>query len=164
MRRNKAISPSAHHLPVRRASRREQAIGRWWDNVSRGRVQKTLAAATAFSALPLGLEIYFEHFRGSFGDKWMWTPVALSPALTAAGLAGVRSERAARTWLPVVSALYCADGLVGVITHVRGVARKPGGFREPLFNIVMGPPLLAPGSLALVGGMGIAAAALERER
>ena len=164
MRRNKAISPSARRLPVRRTSRRERAIGRWWDNVSRGRVQKTLAAATALSALPLGLEIYFEHFRGSFGDKWMWTPVALSPALTAAGLAGVRSERAARTWLPVVSALYCADGLVGVITHVRGVARKPGGFREPLFNIVMGPPLLAPGSLALVGGMGIAAAALGRER
>ncbi|MBV9473677.1 MAG: hypothetical protein JO206_11975, partial [Solirubrobacterales bacterium] len=108
-------------------------------------MQRTLAAATAASALPLGLEIYFEHFRGSFGDKWMWTPVALSPLLSAAGLAGVRSERAARTWLPALGALYCADGLVGVVTHVRGVARKPGGFNEPLFNVVMGPPLLAPG-------------------
>jgi hypothetical protein len=28
----------------------------------------------------------------------------------------------------------------------------------------MGPPLLAPGSLALFGGMGLAAAALGRER
>jgi len=127
-------------------------------------MQRTLAAATALSAAPLGLEIYFEHFRGSFGDKWMWTPVILSPALSAAGLAGVRSERAARTWLPVLGVLYCADGLLGVITHVRGVHRKPGGFHEPLFNIVMGPPLLAPGSLALVGGMGVAAAALGRER
>ena len=136
---------------------------RWWGNVRRGRAQRTLAAATAFSALPLGIEIYFEHFRGSFGDKWMWTPVWLSPALTAAGIAGVRSRRAARTWLPALSALYCLDGLVGVVTHVRGVARKPGGFSEPLFNIVMGPPLLAPGSLALVGGLGLASAALERE-
>ena len=127
-------------------------------------MQQTLAAATAFSALPLGLEIYFEHFRGSFGDKWMWTPVVLSPALSLAGVAGVRSERAARTWLPLFGALYCADGLIGVITHVRGVHRKPGGFQEPLFNVVMGPPLLAPGSLALVGAMGLAAAALERER
>jgi hypothetical protein len=126
-------------------------------------MQRTLAAATALSALPLGVEVYFEHFRGSFGDKWMWTPVVLSPAVTLAGVGGVCSERVARTWLPALSALYCADGLVGVITHVRGVARKPGGFREPLFNIVMGPPLLAPGSLALVGGMGIAAAALGRE-
>jgi hypothetical protein len=142
----------------------ERATTRWLWNLRNGRAQKTLAAATAASALPLGLEIYFEHFRGSFGDKWMWTPVALSPALTVAGLAGVRSERVARTWLPALSALYCLDGLIGVVTHVRGVARKPGGFSEPLFNIVMGPPLLAPGSLALVGGMGLAAAGLRRER
>ncbi|MBV9166093.1 MAG: hypothetical protein JO342_08055, partial [Solirubrobacterales bacterium] len=71
----------------------------WFRDVSQGRAQRTLAAATALSALPLGIEIYFEHFRGSFGDKWMWTPVWLSPALTAAGVAGVRSQRAARTWL-----------------------------------------------------------------
>jgi hypothetical protein len=141
-----------------------RSVKRYVDQVRRGRMQKTLAAATAFSAIPLGIEIYFEHFRGSFGDKWMWTPVALSPALSAAGVAAVRSERAAKTWLPVISALYCADGLIGVITHVRGVARKPGGFQEPLFNIVMGPPLLAPGSLALIGGMGLAAAAFGRER
>jgi hypothetical protein len=139
-------------------------VGRWWSNVRSGRAQKTLAAATAFSALPLGLEIYFEHFRGSFGDKWMWTPVLLSPPLTLAGVVGVRSERVARTWLPALSALYCLDGMIGVVTHIRGVARKPGGFKEPMFNIVMGPPLLAPGSLALVGGMGLAAAALGRER
>jgi len=133
-------------------------------NIRRGRVQRMLAAATAASALPLGLEIYFEHFRGSFGDKWMWTPVALSPLLTAAGVAGVFSPRAARTVLPAVSALYCLDGLVGVYTHVIGVGKRPGGYREPLYNIVMGPPLLAPGSLAMVGGMGLAAAVAERER
>jgi hypothetical protein len=133
-------------------------------NVRRGRLQRTLSAATALSALPLGLEIYFEHFRGSFGDKWMWTPVALSPLLTLAGLAGVRSERAATTVLPAVSALYCLDGLIGVFTHVQGVRKRPGGFDEPLYNIVMGPPLLAPGSLALVGGMGLLAAVVQRER
>ncbi len=151
-------------LPLRRTTPPERATVRWLSDVRQGRAQKTLAAATAASALPLGLEIYFEHFRGSFGDKWMWTPIVLSPALSVAGVAGVRSERAAKTWLPAISALYCLDGLIGVITHIRGVSRKPGGFSEPLFNIVMGPPLLAPGSLALVGGMGLAAAALRRER
>ena len=127
-------------------------------------MQRSLAAATAASALPLGLEIYFEHFRGSFGDKWMWTPVLLSPALAAAGVAGIRSERAARTWLPALSALYCLDGLIGVYTHVQGVRKRPDGFSEPLYNIVMGPPLLAPGSLALVGGMGLVAALARREK
>ncbi len=133
-------------------------------NVRHGRLQRALSAATALSALPLGLEIYFEHFRGSFGDKWMWTPVALSPMLTLAGMAGVRSERAATTVLPAVSVLYCLDGLIGVCTHVQGVRKRPGGFDEPLYNIVMGPPLLAPGSLALVGGMGLLAAVVRRER
>ena len=144
--------------------RRRWGRARYLRDLRRGRVQRTLAAATALSAAPLGAEIYFEHFRGSFGDKWMWTPVLLSPALTAAGVAAVRSERAARTALPFVSALYLLDGLIGVYTHVQGVRKRPGGFSEPLYNIVMGPPLLAPGSLALVGGMGLAAALAKRER
>lgn len=133
-------------------------------NLRCGRAQRTLSAVTALSALPLGLEIYFEHFRGSFADKWMWTPIALSPLLSAAGLAGVRSPRAARTVLPAVASLYCLDGLIGLYTHVQGIRKRPGGFSEPLYNIVMGPPLLAPGSLALVGGMGVAAALADRER
>jgi hypothetical protein len=145
-------------------ARRSLRIGRFERDLRRGRLQRTLAGVTALSALPLGLEIYFEHFRGSFGDKWMWTPIALSPLLTAAGIAGVRSPRAARTVLPVVSALYFLDGLIGVYTHVQGVRKRPGGFGELLYNIVMGPPLLAPGSLALVGGMGVAAGLVDRER
>ena len=79
-------------------------------------MQRTLSAMVAGAALPLGGEIWFEHYKGSFGDKWMWTPIALTPLLTAAGVAGVFSERAARTALPFVSALYTLDGMVGVIT------------------------------------------------
>jgi hypothetical protein len=138
--------------------------GRMLRNLRRGRVQRTLAGATALSALAMGIEIYFEHFRGSFGDKWMWTPVALSPLLAGAGIAAMRSERAAQTALPALSALYALDGAVGVYTHVQGVRKRPGGFREPLYNLVMGPPLLAPGSLAAIGAMGLAAALAERER
>ncbi|HEY2636082.1 MAG TPA: hypothetical protein VGI54_01735, partial [Solirubrobacteraceae bacterium] len=115
----------------------------------RGRAQRALSAATAASALPLGAEIYINHYGGSFGNKWMWTPVVLSPALAAAGLAGVASERAARTVLPAISVLYLADGLAGMYFHLRGVARKPGGFREATYNLVMGPPAFAPGSLAM---------------
>lgn len=136
-------------------------------NLRAGRTQRMLAGLTAASALPLGFEVLIEHYRGSFANKLMWVPLALTPPLFAAGVAGVAgvaSERAARTVLPAVSALYAVNGLVGVVTHVRGVMRKPGGLREPVYNIVMGPPVLAPGSLALVGGLGIAAALLPRER
>jgi len=50
------------------------------------------------------------------------------------------------------------------VLHARGVQRKPGGFREPGYNLVMGPPLLAPGSFTLVGAIGMLAALVGRER
>ena len=133
-------------------------------NIRAGRMQKLLAATTAFSVPPLAFEIYLEHYKGSFGDKWMWTPIVLTPPLTAAGVAGVFSERAAKTWLPALSALYALDGAIGVLTHLRGVHRRPGGFAEPTYNLVMGPPLLAPGSLCLVGAIGMLAAVVKREK
>ncbi len=139
-------------------------ISRLLENVTSGRVQKLLAATVAMSAPGLGLEIYLEHYKGSFGDKWMWTPLVLTPPLTAAGVAGFVSEKAARTALPAVSALYFLDGLAGIVTHIQGVRKRPGGFGEIPYNLIMGPPLLAPGSLCLVGGLGLAAAIVKRER
>jgi hypothetical protein len=133
-------------------------------NLRRGRLQRTLALATAASAPPLALEIYLEHYKGSFGDKWMWTPLWLTPPLTAAGIAGYYSERAARTWLPAVSALYALDGVIGTWTHLRGIQKRPGGFKELTYNLVMGPPPLAPGSLCLVGALGVAAGLMRREK
>jgi hypothetical protein len=139
-------------------------IARMLANVREGRMQRTLAAATALSAPPLAFEIYLEHYKASFGDKWMWTPIALAPPLTAAGVAGFVSPRAARTALPLFGALFALDGLIGVYTHLRGVQKRPGGLREAHYNLVMGPPLLAPGSLAMVGGMAVLAAVMKRER
>ncbi len=135
----------------------------WW-NLRRGRMQKTLALTAALTAPPLGFEMYLEHYKGSFGDPWMWSPIITSPLVSVAGLAGFRSPRAARTVLPAVSALYAVNGVIGTITHARGVQRKPGGFSEPTYNLVMGPPLLAPGSLMLIGLIGILAAIVEPER
>jgi hypothetical protein len=134
------------------------------ENFRRGRAQRLLSAATAATALPLGFEIFVNHYGGSFGNRWMWTPVALSPALSAAGVAGVVSERAARTVLPALSALFFLDGAAGVYFHLRGVYRKPGGFKEATYNFVMGPPALAPGALTMVGAIGLAASVARRER
>ncbi|HEX4011876.1 MAG TPA: hypothetical protein VHX62_17775 [Solirubrobacteraceae bacterium] len=127
-------------------------------------MQKTLAATVAFSGLPLGLEMYLEHYKGSFGDIWMWSPIITSPVVSAAGVGGLRSGSAARTVLPAVGALYALNGVIGTYTHLRGVVRRPGGLSEPTYNLVMGPPLLAPGSLVLVGAIAMLAATVQRER
>jgi hypothetical protein len=139
-------------------------IGRTLANVREGRMQKLLSLATAVSAPALALEVYLEHYKASFGDRWMWTPIVLTPPLTIAGVAGVFSERAARRWLPLFGGLYALDGVIGIVTHVQGVRKRPGGLSEPTYNLVMGPPLLAPGSLTMVGAFGLVAALVRRER
>jgi hypothetical protein len=139
-------------------------IDRLRKNLETGHFERMLSAATAGAAATLGLEIYFEHYRASFGNKWMWAPVIVSAPMTAAGIAGVFSKRAAKRLLPLASLFVLANGIQGTYLHVRGVGRKPGGWDNTLYNVVMGPPIFAPMSFAAVGAMGILAAILRRER
>lgn len=144
--------------------RSQHLIDRRLRGIARGRFERSLSGVTAASALLTTGEIAIEHYRASFGDPWMWTPLAVTPPLVAAGVGGVFSRRVAKTWLPAASALYLAVGLVGQYFHLRGVARRPGGFSLPVYNLAMGPPPLAPGLMTIVGAMGILAAVLRRER
>jgi len=139
-------------------------IDRFLSEVRHGRFERSLSGLTALGALVTGAEIWMEHDRASFGNKMMWIPVALTPALSAAGLAGVFSKRAAKTFLPVVSAVVVVNSLQGQYLHLRGIAQRPGGWRLARYNAEMGPPVFAPLLFALVGGMGLLAAVLRRER
>lgn len=132
-------------------------------HIREGRFQRSLAFVAGLSSVLSGLEVTYEHYRGSYGQRIMYTPVALSPALMLAGLWASLSRRAARTVLPAVSALTLVDGVTGFVFHVRGVARKPGGWRIPLFNLVMGPPLFAPLLFAIPAYIGLVATLLRRE-
>jgi hypothetical protein len=139
-------------------------IDRMLRNVETGRFERSLSALTAAGALVTAAEIYFEHDSASFGNKMMWLPVALGPVGAAAGLAGFFSRRMAKTALPVASATIVANGVQGVYLHARGIAQKPGGWRNARYNMEMGPPLLAPLLVTMVGGMGLLAAILRREK
>jgi hypothetical protein len=84
-----------------------------------------------------------------FGDIWMWSPIITSLFGSAAGVAGLRSPEAACAVLPVIGALYALNGVIGTHTHLRSMARKPGGLCEPTYNLVTGAPLLV-GSIAML--------------
>jgi hypothetical protein len=139
-------------------------IDRLVGNVRTGRFERSLSALTAAGALVTAAEIYFEHDSASFGNKMMWIPVAMGPIGAAAGVAGFFSRRAAKTALPVASAAIVANGLQGTYLHARGIAQKPGGWSNARYNIEMGPPVLAPLLVTMVGGMGLLAAILRREQ
>src|SRR5436305_14992382 len=87
-------------------SETEHLVDRMVRNVEHGRFERSLSGLTAASALVTGVEIYLEHYKASFGDKWMWSPIVLTPPLVAAGIGGVFSRRCAKTVLPVAAGLY----------------------------------------------------------
>ncbi|MGI9049419.1 MAG: hypothetical protein ACR2GU_08630, partial [Rubrobacteraceae bacterium] len=74
-------------------------------NVEHGRFERILSGLTAFSALLVASEVYYEHYKGSFGNKMMWSPIIVTPPVVAASIAGVYSKRAAKTALPITAAI-----------------------------------------------------------
>jgi hypothetical protein len=146
------------------SGRARYGIDRMIQNVETGRFERSLSALTAAGALVTAAEIFFEHDSASFGNKMMWIPVSLGPVGAVAGVAGFFSHRMAKTALPVASAAIVANGLQGTYLHARGIAQKPGGWSNARYNMEMGPPLLAPLLVTMVGGMGLLAAILRREK
>jgi len=132
-------------------------------DIQHGTFERSLSGLTALAATITTAEIFFEHYRASFGNKWMWSPIIVTPPVVVAGVMGVFSRKWAKTVLPVTAIIYTADGLLGEYFHIRGVARKPGGWGLASYNVPMGPPIAAPGLMTLVGGMGLLAAIMRRE-
>ncbi|HEU5354931.1 MAG TPA: hypothetical protein VFU65_10740 [Actinocrinis sp.] len=159
-----AIKTVAKTAAVAEGSEAAGLAGRLLWNVRHGRFERTLSLLTAAGSLITAAEIYLEHDRASFGNKMMWWPVALGPVGIAAGIAGYYDAKAARTVLPIASGMIVANGLQGTYLHVRGIAQKPGGWSMARYNIELGPPLFAPLLVTMVGGMGLVASVLRRER
>ncbi len=151
---------------MRRGTTRSAAglVPRAVHDVRHGRFERSLSLLMSGGALVTAAEIYLEHDRASFGNRVMWWPVVLGPLAAGAGVAGFADERAAHTVLPVMSAAVVANGLQGTYLHARGIARKPGGWSMARYNVEMGPPLFAPLLVTMVGGMGLLASVLRRER
>lgn len=142
----------------------EHVLDRLLINVEHGRFERSLSGLTAVAAAVTGVEVYMEHYKASFGNKVMWSPILLTPPLVIAGIGGVFNKKWAKTALPIAAAAFGLNGLAGEYFHGRGVARKPGGWALASYNVPMGPPIAAPGMMAMVGGMGVLAAMLRRER
>jgi hypothetical protein len=133
------------------------------NHIREGRFQRSLSLLTAVTSVVSGLEVAYEHYRGSYSRRVMYTPVILSFLLALAGFAGFFSRRAARTVLRLVSAVTLIDASIGFYFHVRGIKRKPGGWRLPMTNMIMGPPIFAPLLFGTSAYLGLIASYLQRE-
>ena len=133
------------------------------NQIREGRFQRSLSLLTAATSVVSGLEVAYEHYRGSYSRRVMYTPVILSVLLAGAGLAGFFSRRAARGILRLVSAVTLVDAGIGFYFHIRGIKRKPGGWRLPMTNMIMGPPIFAPLLFGTSAYLGLITSYLQRE-
>lgn len=136
----------------------------WRENLRYGRFQKHLAVVTLFWAFFSGFEAWYSHYKSNFRYKVQWSPVLLTPLLMASAFGAIRSRRLANTALPASSALALANGAIGFYYHARGILRRPGGMKKPIYNILYGPPIFAPLLFAACGFLGLMASLLRRER
>ena len=136
----------------------------WRSDIYQGAFQKQLCAVSALWAVFSGFEALYSHYKTRFKYWAQWTPVILAPIQAVVCIASIANEKAARTLLPATSMLAVADGAVGFAYHARGIARRPGGRKTWLYNVLYGPPIFAPLLFSACGALGLLAAALRREK
>jgi hypothetical protein len=169
LRPEKAQPPVIDITPGRASGFFAQLFGRhrtsiWNTDLREGRFQKHLAVATILSAFFSGFEALYSHYKNNFKYKAQWSPIIIAPLLMLAAALSIKSRRMARTALPAMSVLAIVDGGVGFYYHARGVLKRPGGMKKPLYNLMYGPPIFAPLLFAACGVLGLLACLMRRER
>lgn len=114
---------------------------------------RRLNRAAGLIATSTLLDSSIEHYRGSFHNKAMITPLLVSASTLAVSVHGTRDERplahAVRNPIYVAAAL---TGVVGTGFHIYNIAKRPGRFSWQ--NLFYGSPLGAPAAVALSGLLG----------
>ena len=95
-----------------------------------------------------------EHYRGSFKNAAMFTPLVSAALSLVAGLHGGRDRRTRlHTVRHAIYALAAATGIAGTGFHVYNVTKRTGGWSWN--NLFYAAPLGAPTALLLSGGLGV---------
>ncbi|MGH9466644.1 MAG: hypothetical protein ACRD1Y_04760, partial [Terriglobales bacterium] len=132
-------------------------------------IHRHVAAVTGISALCSGGEALYSHHKNNFRYAVQYTPLIVAPALAAAAFAAASgasaSRRGAARWLlPAFSAAAMLDGAAGFGYHLRGILRRGGGRKHLVYNIIYGPPVLAPLLFAACGFFGLLATVLRAKQ
>lgn len=138
-------------VPARRPARQQPPKHR--------EVQAHVQAARRFNhsssllALSVLADSGIEHYRGSFKNVAMYTPLVLAALSFCAGLHGGHDRRAKSH--PVRDGIYAfaaAAGIAGTGFHLYNVTKRTGGWSWS--NLFYAAPLGAPTALLLCGGLG----------
>ena len=115
-----------------------------------------LNTASGLLALSVLLDSALEHYRGSFKNPAMYTPLAVSALTLCVGAHGTRDAKPlAHRARQGVSAAAAMTGIAGTAFHLYNVLKRPG--RLAWQNVFYGAPIGAPTAILLAGLLGVAA-------
>ncbi len=128
-----------------RARRRRRELTR-----SAGRRLNGSAAMLAFSVLA---DSAVEHYRGSFQNRAMYTPLIAAALTLGASLFGAADARATKhAARDAIYAAAAATGFAGLGFHSYNIVKRPGQWSW--LNLFYAAPIGAPMALALAGLLG----------
>jgi len=143
-------------VPQSRAMRPRQAIAARRDHgggPATVRAARKLNMAAGTLAISVLADSAVEHYRGSFKNKAMYTPLVVSALTLATSLHGTADMRAlAHKARDATYLLAAATGLIGTAFHIYNVGKKVGGFSWQ--NLFYGAPIGAPMAILLSGLLG----------
>ena len=114
---------------------------------------RRLNRAAGMIAASVLVDSAMEHYRGSFHNKAMWTPLVSSALSLAVSAHGNHDRRHGAH--PARDLIYAAAGLTGIVGtgfHLYNITKKPG--RLSWQNLFYSAPIGAPAALSLAGLMG----------
>jgi hypothetical protein len=123
---------------------------------------RTFNHSSALLALSVLADSAMEHYRGSFDNPAMYTPIVVSTLSLLAGLHGGRDHEPQRH--PVRNSVYVGAalaGLAGTGFHVYNITKRPGQWSW--HNLFYAAPIGAPMALLLSGALGAVAERLRDE-
>lgn len=128
--------------------------------VTAGRGLNRASGTLAFSVLA---DSSVEHYRGSFFNRVMYTPLAVSALTLAASAHGVADQRPApHLFRDVVYSAAAVTGVVGTAFHIYNVMSRSGGLSWN--NLLYGAPFGAPSAILLSGLLGFMAERVRRAK
>lgn len=121
---------------------------------------RQLNQAAGMIATSVLIDSAMEHYRGSFQNRAMWTPIAVATMSVGVSVHGVADRRDAAHGVRDGSyAVAALAGVVGTGFHLYNVTREVGGFSWQ--NLFYRAPLGAPAALTLSGIVGFLAERLR---
>jgi len=117
------------------------------------RAARRLNRAAGTLAVSVLADSGVEHYRGSFKNKAMFTPLIVSALTLATSIHGTSDMRpVAHRMRDTTYLLAAATGLIGTAFHIYNIGKKVGGFSWQ--NLFYAAPLGAPMAILLSGLVG----------